>query len=98
MSAMSATAATTISPERAARQILTACRQGAARVSPGWPARAAELTDALAPHLFSAALAAMNRTVLPRPSVDPAADHAVRSRALDLGWIEALGSGASYRS
>lgn len=55
-----------VSAERAASEIVEACRAGQARLVISIPAKAAALTEALAPGVLSAAFGAVDR-VLPRP-------------------------------
>lgn len=52
-----------LSAERAARQILEACRHGDFHVAVGWPARLAEIVSALAPNFTARALATVNRVM-----------------------------------
>jgi NAD(P)-dependent dehydrogenase (short-subunit alcohol dehydrogenase family) len=56
----------TMSAERAARQILTACRYGRAKITLSLPAKAAVLMNAIAPAL-TAELARIAASILPQP-------------------------------
>ena len=76
--------------DRAARDVIEACRRGRARVAPGWPADLAVLANAIAPELMGALMAVGARLILPRPEASPAADAGQYSRDLDLGWISAI--------
>jgi short-subunit dehydrogenase len=76
--------------DRAAREVVEACRLGRARVTPGWPADLAVLADAIAPEAMAAFMALAARWALPRPEASPAADAAQYSRDLDLGWISGI--------
>jgi NAD(P)-dependent dehydrogenase (short-subunit alcohol dehydrogenase family) len=85
----SATPVSSMSAARAARQIVAAVRANRARVTPGIQARAGELANALAPELVAAAMAMVANAVLPGPA-EADGDRGQRSRAIDLGWVEAL--------
>jgi NAD(P)-dependent dehydrogenase (short-subunit alcohol dehydrogenase family) len=91
-----ATPLTSMNVERAARKIVEACRRRRARITPGRQARAAEILNALAPELTSAAMA---RAAALLPGEGPAAgDQAIRSRDLQLGWLSKLfPTGAAVR-
>ncbi len=80
----------TIPAARAAQAIVEACRRGDARVTPGWPARLADLTTALAPELMATVMAWAARAVLPRSTPAPDAKVLRSSRDIDLGWLEPL--------
>jgi NAD(P)-dependent dehydrogenase (short-subunit alcohol dehydrogenase family) len=84
------TSATSLNVVRAARQILQACRDGRARVTIGWQARALELADRLAPNVVSRAMALVVKHLLPAPSTESGAGHARLSRDIDLGWVTSL--------
>ena len=56
----------TISAERAAAQILDACRRGDAEITLGWPAQLAVIAEGLVPDLVAYVLALVNR-LLPGP-------------------------------
>jgi NAD(P)-dependent dehydrogenase (short-subunit alcohol dehydrogenase family) len=79
----SATPVTTISAERAARQILTACRRGDAELVITLQAKLAILARTLAPETFSAAMALVQR-LLPR-SVGSDGDVAAPGRTVGAG-------------
>jgi len=85
----SATPVSSMSAARAARQIVAAVRANRARVTPGIQARAGELANALAPEFVAAAMAMVANAVLPGPA-EADGDRGQRSRAIDLGWVEAL--------
>jgi NAD(P)-dependent dehydrogenase (short-subunit alcohol dehydrogenase family) len=83
--ALTATPITSMNAERAARQILNACRRGDATVTPGWQAKAATIVNAVAPGVLAACMALAVKTVLPSPAESEAGDDARYSRDLDLG-------------
>jgi len=85
----SATSASSMSADRAARQILAAVRDRRARVTPGIQARVGELANTLAPELVAAVMAMVTSTVLPGPTAADG-DRGQISRAIDLGWVESL--------
>jgi NAD(P)-dependent dehydrogenase (short-subunit alcohol dehydrogenase family) len=87
------TKATAIDPDRAARTILDACREGRATVAPGWPSRLAHVVDALAPDAMADVMAVASNLALPGTSDAPDANQARRSRDLDLGLVEKLVGG-----
>jgi hypothetical protein len=70
-----------------AGQIVEAARHGRAHLTPGWPARTAEVAHALAPELFASATAAAARWLLPAPGDGAHADEGRLSSDLDLGFI-----------
>jgi short-subunit dehydrogenase len=76
-----------ISAERAARKIVEAVRRRRARVAPGWPTRAAEVMQALAPELTAGTVATVARLALPEPSRADIGDTGLPSRDLDLGSV-----------
>jgi short-subunit dehydrogenase len=80
---------TAISADRAARTIVNAVRRREARVAPGWPSRAAELMQALAPEMMADVAASAVRLVLPPPS-DVSGNMPQPSRNLDLGRLARL--------
>jgi NAD(P)-dependent dehydrogenase (short-subunit alcohol dehydrogenase family) len=84
------TSATSMNVNRAARQILQACRTRQSRATIGWQARSLELADRLAPNALSRAMSLVVRYLLPAPSTDDAAERARLSRDLDLGWVTSL--------
>lgn len=79
-----------ISAERAARTIVEAVRRRAARVAPGWPSRAAEVVQALAPELSAGIATAAVRFVLPSPAQGQAGDLGRASSDIDLGRLARL--------
>ena len=94
-----ATSLTSMSVDRAARQILDACREGRPRLTPGWQARLLEILNVLAPQVVARAMAATARLALPGATSDPAGARPRVSRNLDLGWLSALfpsGAAAEY--
>ena len=68
-----------MSADRAARQIIDACRYGDTHLTITWPARLAVLAHALSPSLVTRVMALVNQVVL--PSAD--GDHRTRSYS---GW------------
>jgi short-subunit dehydrogenase len=85
-----ATSLTSMNADRAAQMIVEACRQGRARLTPGWQARLAELANVAAPEVAAAIAAALTSWALPGPTTDPRAAQARVSKELDLGWAGAL--------
>jgi short-subunit dehydrogenase len=85
-----ATPLTSMNAERAARSIVQACREGRARITPGWQARLTELASVAAPEVTAAIAAALASWALPGPGTKPQAREARVSRELDLGWAGAL--------
>jgi hypothetical protein len=77
----------TISAERAARQIIDACRRGDAELVITPQAKVAILLRALAPELFSAAMSLVQRA-LPRPR-GSGGDVAQPGRLAGPGWAPA---------
>lgn len=75
----------TISAERAARQILDACRRGDAELVITVQAKLAILARTIAPELFSDAMALVQRA-LPRP-VGPEGDIAEPGRSAGSNWV-----------
>ena len=73
-----------ISAERAARQILTACRYGDPELTITLPARAAVLANAVAPDAVARALTLVNR-FLPGPA-GPEGDRLKRGRESESKW------------
>jgi short-subunit dehydrogenase len=86
--AMSATPLTSMQTRRAAAQIIRAARAGRAAITPGWQARAAQVAAAIAPNSFAAINSAVDRTLLPGPKTDPAADRARVAATVDPGRIK----------
>jgi hypothetical protein len=74
----------TISAERAARQIIDACRHGHAELVITIQAKLAILARTIAPELFSAAMSLVHR-LLPR-AVGPEGDVAEAGRAAGSDW------------
>jgi len=75
----------TISAERAARQILEACRRGDAELVITVPAKIAILARAIAPEFFSHAMSLVHR-LLPRRT-GPEGDVAQPGRSLRSDWV-----------
>ena len=75
----------TISAERAARQILDACRRGDAELVITVQAKLAVLARTIAPELFSDAMSLVQR-LLPRP-VGPEGDVAEPGRSAGSDWV-----------
>jgi NAD(P)-dependent dehydrogenase (short-subunit alcohol dehydrogenase family) len=95
---LSATPLTSMNVERAARQIVEACRARRAQVTPNWQARVALRLHALMPEVTAAMLTAAALYALPRPADRPHGDRARYSAAMDLGWITRIfPSGAAAR-
>jgi len=89
---------TSMAADRAARIIVEACREGRARITPGWQARLAELANAVTPEVTAAIAAAVATWVLPGPGADAQGAEPRVSRDLDLGWAGALmPTGAAVR-
>jgi short-subunit dehydrogenase len=88
--AMSATPLTSMRPERAARMIVEACRNGRATLTPGVQARLAILLNALAPNFYASINAAADRALLPRPRTDDRGDQARYATEVDPGAVKAL--------
>jgi NAD(P)-dependent dehydrogenase (short-subunit alcohol dehydrogenase family) len=88
--AMVASPLTSMNAERAARQILEACRRGRAQVTPGFQARAAVRANALAPELVAAIMSGVVRWLLPGPTNSTAGDVTRRAHEIPVGWIGAL--------
>jgi short-subunit dehydrogenase len=97
--AMTATPLTSMQGERAARQILHACRHGRAQVTPGWQAKTLKTVNVLAPEITAALLGAAVSWLLPGPSSSPAGGQKRRSRDVDPGALGVLWhSGAARRN
>jgi short-subunit dehydrogenase len=88
--ALSATPATAINADRAAKMIIEACRQGRATLTPGMRARLAVLLNAIAPNTLAALSATVDRTMLPRPDSSPLGDAARRGLQVDPGRVKAV--------
>ncbi|MEI6350658.1 MAG: SDR family oxidoreductase [Verrucomicrobiota bacterium] len=87
-----------ISAERAARQIVEACRQGRRRLTITWQARAAVIANALLPNTTARALSIVNR-MMPAPVSTPTESRSgaeSRSR-LTPHWLTWLNDRASRR-
>ena len=85
----SATPITSMDADRAARQIVRACREGRSTLTPGVQAHAALAVKSAAPE-FLAALLRLAAGMLPEAPANRAAREAKWSRDLDLGWSAAL--------
>jgi NAD(P)-dependent dehydrogenase (short-subunit alcohol dehydrogenase family) len=85
----SATSITSMAADRAARQVLRACREGRSTITPGIQARTALRVKNTFPELFAALMRGASH-VLPAPSARPDAGQDVWSRDIDLGWSAAL--------
>lgn len=88
--ALSATPATAINADRAAKMIVEACRHGRATLTPGRRARLAVLLNAIAPNTFAGLSAAVDRAMLPRPDSSPLGDAARRGLQVDPGRVKAV--------
>jgi len=93
---MTATPVTAMQGERAARQILEACRRGRSQITTGWQAKALARANVLAPELTARLLAATT-WVLPGPTSSPEGDMKRRSRDIDVGWLGVLWPQAAAR-
>ena len=87
---------TSISGERAARQLVDACVAGRARVTPAFQFRLAEVGTAVAPE-FAAAVTALVARQLPAPTTDPHGRVRRSTRDVGFGWMEPLLPGAAAR-
>jgi short-subunit dehydrogenase len=92
-----ATRATALDADRAARMIVEAARARRSHVTPGLPARAAEMAQALAPAAVAAVTAAVARFLLPGPTANGEGDRARVSRDIDVGAIARLFATAAAR-
>jgi short-subunit dehydrogenase len=92
-----ATRATAIDADRAARMILNAARARRSHVTPGLPARATEIAQALAPALVAAVTGAVARFLLPGPTENGDGDRARVSRDIDVGAVARLFATAAAR-
>ena len=95
--AMSATPLTSMLARRAAAQIISATRSGRATVSPGWQSRVAQVATSVAPNIASGVETLADRSVLPAPSSDPAADQARLAASVDPGAVKRLLNPATRR-
>jgi NAD(P)-dependent dehydrogenase (short-subunit alcohol dehydrogenase family) len=75
-----------MSAERAARQILRACRYGRARATLSLTARAAEIADAIAPEAVASATALANRMLPDAGGADSIGEEAVEGRESTSAW------------
>ncbi len=82
-----ATPLTSMSADRAARQMVDACLSGRAHVTPGIQARLAELLNVAAPELFAELSALVARALLPGPADSPSGDESKRATDVGFGWI-----------
>jgi short-subunit dehydrogenase len=89
--AASATPLTAMSADRAARQIIDACKAGRARLTPGIEARLAEIVSVCLPETF-AGIASLVAEALPAPAETTAGDAAAPLKDVDLGWVDLLTS------
>jgi short-subunit dehydrogenase len=96
--AMAVTPLTSMQTRRAAAQIIDACRHRRASITPGWQARLAHITAALAPNAFAALNALADRAILPRPAGGPDADQARPATEVDPGSIKAVLSAQTRRT
>jgi NAD(P)-dependent dehydrogenase (short-subunit alcohol dehydrogenase family) len=94
---MTATSLTAMRGERAARQILEACRDGRSQVTTGWQAKTLARVNTLAPEFTARLLAAATTWVLPGPTTSPVGDVKRRSRDIDVGWLGAMWPQAAAR-
>lgn len=97
-SLMTATPLTSMQGERAARQILEACRQGRAQVTTGWQAKTLTRLNALAPETTAVLMAAAVSWLLPGPSDSPAGGQKRRSREIESEALDALWPSAAGRN
>lgn len=86
----------TISAERAARQILAACRRGEAELVITAQAKLAIVAHAIAPELFQDAMAIMNQ-LLPGPAGSEG-DEARPGRDSESGWVPSKLTERTYRA
>ena len=84
-----------IDADRAARQIVDACRRGDAELVVTVQAKLAILARDLAPELFADAMALMNR-LLPTPSPD--GDTARKGKEIDDEWTPSSLTAATYKA
>lgn len=84
------TSLTSMDARRAARQMVEACLDGRAHVTPGIQARLAEVVNAMAPELSAAIAAFVTRRLLPAPSASPSADRLREARDVGFGWLSTL--------
>jgi short-subunit dehydrogenase len=95
--AMSATPLTSMQTRRAAARIIRASREGRAAITPGWQARAAQITAAVAPNSFAAINSVVDRTLLPGPKADSDADTARVAAEVDPGAVKRVLSAETRR-
>jgi short-subunit dehydrogenase len=81
---------TSMDARRAARQMVRACLDGRAHVTPGIQARLAEVLNIVAPELTAAAASIVTRHLLPGPSSAPSADQLREAREVGFGWLAPL--------
>jgi short-subunit dehydrogenase len=96
--AMSATPLTSMRADRAARMILEACRDGRATLTPGVQAKLAVLLHALAPNVYAAINAMVDRALLPPPAANVAGDRARLATDVDPGAVKAILPRATRRA
>jgi NAD(P)-dependent dehydrogenase (short-subunit alcohol dehydrogenase family) len=85
-----------IDADRAARQIIGACRRGDAELVITVQAKLAVLARDLAPELFADAMALMNR-ILPAPTT-PEGDHARSGRQSESSWAPSPLTASTYEA
>jgi hypothetical protein len=85
-----------INAERAARQIVAACRNGDAELVITVQARAAVIARALAPELFQGAMTMMS-ALLPGPTTSDG-DQARPGRESESSWAPSTLTAATYRA
>jgi short-subunit dehydrogenase len=78
-----------ISAERAAMQVVEACRHGDSELTIGMPAKLAALAAAVLPGLVAAMTSAMTR-MLPKPTDDPMGDVAKAGRETQSRWAPSV--------
>jgi short-subunit dehydrogenase len=79
-----------MSAERAARQILRACRYGRARATLTLSARAAEIADAIAPEAVASAAALANRLLPDAEGPDSVGERAVEGKKSTSAWSPSM--------
>ena len=81
---------TSISGERAARQLVDACVAGRAHVTPAFQFRLLEIADAILPELAAAVKAAIVGVALPGPSSSPHGQVRRSTGEVGFGWMTPL--------
>lgn len=92
-----ATPLTSMSADRAARQMVEACLAGRAHVTPGIQARTAEILNAATPELFAEMSSLVTRVVLPGPADTPAGDASKLATDVGFGWMSPFLPNAASR-